>query len=73
MFNIKILDKNLIKIFNNFIKPQESTYLLGRWCHKNIPNCNDSVILRKIDFANSDNNLCNKLNEKIELDEIKKV
>ena len=73
MFNIKIFEKKLMKIFNNFIKPQESTYLLGRWCHINIPKCNDSVILRKIDFANSDNNLCNKLNEKIKIVEIKKV
>ena len=46
MFNIKILDKNLIKIFNNLIKTQESTYLLGRWCHKNIPNCNDLSIYK---------------------------
>lgn len=49
---------NLKDIFN-FIKfSNNSKYLLGRWCHLNVPNCNENVILKKIDFANSDNNLC---------------
>ncbi len=50
---VKIIKKTLynIKLYN------EPKFLLGRWCHINIPNCNNDVILRKIDFANSDNNL----------------
>ncbi len=50
---VKIIKKTLynIKLYN------EPKFLLGRWCHINIPKCNNDVILRKIDFANSDNNL----------------
>mgnify|MGYP001395528323 FL=1 len=50
---VKIIKKTLynIKFYN------EPTFLLGRWCHINIPKCNNDIILRKIDFANSDNNL----------------
>ena len=33
---------------------------LGRWSYPGIPNCTQDVLLRKIDFANSDNNLFNK-------------
>ena len=32
--------------------------MLGRWCHKGIPNCNDAVIEKKIKFALMDNNFC---------------
>ena len=28
---------------------------LHRWCHSLLPNCNNDVILRKIDLANYDN------------------
>lgn len=56
--------KNIISYSNNFLqklfKQEEGKYLLGRWCHINIPNCNNNVILKKIDFANGDNNLCYK-------------
>ena len=49
--------KSIIKYF---YKINNTSYLLGRWCHLNVPNCNERVIMRKIDFANSDNNfICN--------------
>lgn len=34
--------------------------MLGRWCHKGIPNCDDKVIEKKIKFALMDNSLCTK-------------
>ncbi len=53
--------KNLIK---KIFKVDEPSFMLGRWCHLNVPKCNNDVILKKIDFANSDNNLsCNKTNK----------
>ena len=61
---------NLNKIINKLFKFDEPTFLLGRWCHINVPKCNHDVIMRKIDFANSDNNLSyikdknNKVNTK---------
>ena len=48
-------------VIKNFKLYTEPNILLGRWCHLNVPKCNDDVILRKIDFANIDNNLsCKK-------------
>tara|TARA_Y100000996_G_C22472705_1_gene622814 strand:- start:496 stop:753 length:258 start_codon:yes stop_codon:yes gene_type:complete len=55
--------KNIYKIFFNEYK--ESIPLLGRWCHVNVPNCNSNIILKKIDFANNDNNLSYKNNKKV--------
>lgn len=57
--------KNLTKFINYLIKI-DLPPMLGRWCHKGIPNCNDSVIEKKISFALLDNNLCitNKSNNK---------
>lgn len=52
-----------IKIFTN----KDSYNLLGRWCHKGLPNCNQQVIDKKIDFALLDNNLCNKPFSKLKL------
>ena len=60
---IKFINSNIMNFvnFNNFInklfKVDEPMIMLGRWCHVNIPKCNNHVIMRKIDFANSDNNL----------------
>jgi len=48
-----------INFFKNF--SGDSYNLLGRWCHKGVPNCNESVIDKKIDFALLDNNLCTKV------------
>ena len=48
-----------INFFKNF--GGDSYNLLGRWCHKGVPNCNESVIDKKIDFALLDNNLCTKV------------
>lgn len=31
--------------------------MLGRWCHRSLPKCEDSVIDKKIDFAISDNSM----------------
>ena len=42
-----------INFFKNF--SGDSYNLLGRWCHKGVPNCNESVIDKKIDFALLDN------------------
>ena len=53
---IEFIKKTLSNI--NFYNEQK--ILLGRWCHLNVPNCNNDVIIRKIDFANSDNNLSYK-------------
>lgn len=50
--------KYIYKFF--FGKYKESIPLLGRWCHVNVPNCNSNTILKKIDFANNDNNLSYK-------------
>lgn len=52
-----------INFFKNF--SGDSYNLLGRWCHKGVPNCNESVIHKKIDFALLDNNLCTKVNKVI--------
>ena len=73
---IKFINNNIMNFvnFNSFInklfKVDEPIFMLGRWCHINVPKCNHDVILKKIDFANSDNNLSyktnktNKINEK---------
>ena len=54
---------SLFNNISNFLYSSETYRQLGRWCHPGVPNCTQEVLLRKIDFANSDNNLCN---EKIE-------
>ncbi len=48
--------KNLFYTINKYIFNSENI-ILGRWCHINVPKCNHDTILKKIDFANSDNNL----------------
>ena len=57
-----------IVAFINFFKNLcgDSYNLLGRWCHKGVPNCNESVIDKKINFALLDNNLCIK-NKELEM------
>uniref|UniRef100_A0A6C0LH34 Uncharacterized protein n=1 Tax=viral metagenome TaxID=1070528 RepID=A0A6C0LH34_9ZZZZ len=57
--------KREIFTFINFFKNfgGDSYNLLGRWCHKGVPNCNESVIDKKIDFALLDNSLCTKSKE----------
>ena len=59
--------KTEILAFINFFKNfgNDSYNLLGRWCHKGVPNCNESVIDKKIDFALLDNNLCTKVVTKV--------
>jgi hypothetical protein len=80
---IKFINNNIINIsnINSFInklfKVEEPIFMLGRWCHINVPKCNQDVILKKIDFANSDNNLSyktnknNKTNKKVVNDSLK--
>lgn len=60
--------KTEILAFINFFKnfSGDSYNLLGRWCHKGVPNCNESVIDKKIDFALLDNNLCTKGTKNVE-------
>ena len=55
--------KNITNYINKYIIT-ENIPLVGRWCHKGIPKCNDSVIERKIDFALLDNSMCFKENDK---------
>ena len=55
--------KHISAIMNNissFLYSSEPYRQIGRWCHPGVPNCTQEVLLKKIDFANSDNNLCNK-------------
>lgn len=61
----------IINFFKNFSK--DSYNLLGRWCHKGVPNCNDSVINKKIDFALLDNNLCTKVTKVTKVPKVPKV
>ena len=56
---MKFIRFNYINFFNNF--SGDSYNLLGRWCHKGVPNCNESVIDKKIDFALLDNSFCTKV------------
>ncbi len=58
--NFNKLKVQLINFYKNI--SNDSYNLLGRWCHKGLPNCNESVINRKIDLALLDNNLCFKNN-----------
>jgi hypothetical protein len=60
-----------INFFKNF--GDDSYNLLGRWCHKGVPNCNESVIDKKIDFALLDNNFCTKNIEPIILKTYKTI
>ena len=53
----------MLKFIKKLFKIDEPMFMLGRWCHVNVPKCNHNVILKKIDFANSDNNLSYKANE----------
>ena len=63
---IKFINNNIMNFvnFNSFInklfKVDEPIFMLGRWCHVNIPNCNHDVLIKKIDMANRDNNFCIK-------------
>jgi hypothetical protein len=67
--------KTEILAFINFFKnfSGDSYNLLGRWCHKGVPNCNESVIDKKIDFALLDNSLCTKNIEPIILKTYKTI
>ena len=50
--------RNVLSVLINANEKQ--MYLLGRWCHINMPKCNYDVVLKKIDMANRDNNFCIK-------------
>ena len=65
-------NKKEILAFINFFKnfSGDSYNLLGRWCHKGVPNCNESVIDKKIDFALLDNNFCTKVTKVTETTEL---
>lgn len=60
MFRLIPIPTNVISNISSILFSGEPYKQLGRWCHPGIPNCTQDVLLRKIDFANSDNNLCNK-------------
>lgn len=63
-----IKNSNIIKnLLDKIIKyNEEKIPNLGRWCHINVPKCNHDVLLRKIDMANNDNNLCIKAKNLLE-------
>jgi len=48
------MSSKLIRFLQGF-KFKNDNILLGRWCHINVPKCNNEIILKKIDFANIDN------------------
>ena len=59
------ISRYLIKDFNKFKNYINKFFLyddnilpLGRWCHKGVPKCDESVIEKKIKFALLDNNFC---------------
>ena len=59
------ISRYLLKDFNKFKNYINKFFLyddnilpLGRWCHKGLPKCDESVIEKKIKFALLDNNLC---------------
>ena len=59
MILVKIYNK-INNFYNKFIKNfnfEETQYNLGRWCHISLKKCNQKVIDKKIDFANTDNTL----------------
>ena len=64
MYIIKFMNNNFKKYIEFLFKNNQNNYLLGRWCHINIPNCDQNIIFKKIDFANNDNNLCYKRSDK---------
>ncbi len=43
-------------ILKLFSKTYEKT-LISRWCHISLPNCENKIIERKIDFALMDNDI----------------
>jgi len=47
----------MFKFINWLMRFKEPKYMLGRWCHKSLPKCDESVINKKIDFAISDNDM----------------
>ena len=53
---------NNINKFIKFISADQPMNMLGRWCHVNVPKCNNNVVMLKIDFANNDNNISFKKN-----------
>ncbi len=60
MFRLIPVPTNVISNISSILFSSEPYKQLGRWCHPGVPNCTQDVLLRKIDFANSDNNFCNK-------------
>lgn len=75
MFRLIPIPTNVISNISSILFSGEPYKQLGRWCHPGIPNCTQDVLLRKIDFANSDNNLCNKnsstfITTKIQVDKV---
>ena len=60
MIKLIPISTNFITKISSILFSNESYRQLGRWCHPGLPKCTQDVLLRKIDFANSDNNLCSK-------------
>ena len=47
------------QLISNLFLNNKNNYLLGRWCHKSLPNCGEKIINKKIDFALYDNDIGN--------------
>ena len=54
MFRLIPVPTNVISNISSILFSGEPYKQLGRWCHPGIPNCTQDVLLRKIDFANSE-------------------
>ena len=47
MYIIKFMNNNFKKYIEFLFKNNQNNYLLGRWCHINIPNCDQNIIFKK--------------------------
>ena len=68
LFNFNHL-YTIFKKYTKLFEYKNTNITLGRWCHVGVPKCNHEVIMKKLDFANMDNNLSPRVKNEI----IKKI
>ena len=56
---------NIFKKYMKMFENETTNITLGRWCHVGVPKCNHDVIMKKLDFANMDNNLSLRVKNEI--------
>ena len=64
-----------MRLFNRIrllIGLQQEYNKLHRWCHKDVPNCNEKVIEKKIEFALSDNDIGSRQLYKLKKNDLNK-